>query len=347
MAITLKDLAKLANVSRPVVSAVVNNKTYCRASPAKRAEILRLAAELNYHPNVAAKSLRGKPTGSVAILLPEMTHMQLFCEISRNLKENGYRSMYVALSTGEEISEVVMELDARGVDGVIGTIALDQSPLPTVNIAHDVIPDGVTIDLEHGGYMAGKHLLSHGHRKIGIVASKIASKMNRLKIKGFKKAFHDSEEEYDDSWNVEIVHNPSACAEILELINEKGLTAFFCSNDYIAGKLLSFLEYRHYKIPEEVAVIGFDGFSFSEFTISPLTTIIQPYRKLAKLAVASLLRKMCDKDAVHEKPIMIKPELHIGSSCGCEKHNRNMLYWEGTLETLEALYDYSEPLPEK
>jgi LacI family transcriptional regulator len=351
MAVTMKDIAEMAGVSQPAVSAVLNNKTNCRVSSEKRTKILRLAEELNFKRNHSALQLRGMPTKTVAILsgdYPSTLHSELFRELNNNLLSNGYQSYYAAVSDPQHLKKITSEFICRGVEGIVSyyiNFDFDKNnyPVPIVAISNHTNDYDIAIDSEHGGYVAGQHLVSHGHLKMGIVGSGLSS--NSGKFKGFRRAISEAGLEFNDKWIIELTHNPNSVAQILDVIKNDKITAFFTTNDYIGGKIMALLQHKGYKIPADIAIIGFDGMSFGEFTISPLTTIVQPFKRLGSKSVDILMDKIENQDFSIRQPVLIKPELFIGSSCGCNKHNLDMIYWEGTLPTIETLYNYIKPIP--
>jgi DNA-binding LacI/PurR family transcriptional regulator len=351
MAITMKDIAEMAGVSQPAVSAVLNNKTNCRVSGEKRQTILRLAEELNFKRNHSAMQLRGMQTKTVAILsgnYPSVLHSELFRELNNNLLNSGYQSYYAAVSDPRHLKKIVTEFICRGVEGIVSyyinfNFEKSNCPVPLVAISNHTDNYDIAIDSEHGGYLAGRHLISHGHARLGIVGTGVSS--NSGKVKGFCKALGEAGLEFDDKWIIELTHNINAPKQILDVIKNQKITAFFTTNDSVGGKLIAFLLHHGFKVPSDIAVIGFDGMSFCEFTASPLTTIVQPFKKLGEKSVEILMEKIKNQDLSRRQPVLIKPELFIGSSCGCNKHNLDMIYWEGTLPTLETLYNYIEPIP--
>ena len=224
-------------------------------------------------------------------------------------------------------------------------IKKSECQVPLVSISRYASEFDIYVDSFKGGYLATDHLISHGHKKIAMLT--MSAKENSQKLLGMKQALEDTNLSFNDNWIVETVHNINATNELINLIEQENITAFFATNDYLAGKLLGFLNKNGYKTPGRIAVIGYDGMSFGEFTNPPLTTIIQPIRELAKKTVELMQYKIKNKVFKPLEPVSIAPKLFVGSSCGCKRDNLDMLYWEGTLSTLEMLFDYIEPIPQK
>lgn len=351
MAVTLKDISELAGVSRQAVSAVLNNSLNSRVSAEKRKKIIEIARKKNYKANLAARQLRGMSTKTIGILTGKdhgALQGELFNQLNRNLLEKGYCNYYIEVGNAEQVRKTVSDLIARGVEGIISSninfsMSRSECPVPLVLISRPANETDIYIDNSKGGYMAVEHLISHGHKRIAFLTTTISA--NKDKLIGMKKALSDAGLDYRDSWGLELTHNINSAKEIDNLIENERITAFFASNDFLAGKLLGFLNKRGYNVPEQIAVIGYDGMSFGEFTNPPLTTVIQPVKELAKKAVELMEYKI--KNKVFERmPMSLETKLFIGSSCGCRKDNLDMIYWEGTLSTLEELFDYIEPVPE-
>lgn len=351
MAVTLKDIALLSGVSYQAVAAVLNGNGNSRVSKEKRKKILEIAKEKNYRANLSARHLRGMPTKTIGIVAhknPSALHRELFSELNKNLFEKGYRTYYVESNDPAQTKKTVTDFISRGVEGIISSyikfdIKKSECSVPLVSISREANEFDIYVDNLKGGYLATNHLISHGHKKIAFLTS--ATVVNCQKMLGMKQAFDEAKLCFYENWIVELKHNINAVNELINLIKQEKITAFFATNDYLAGKLLGFLNKHGYKVPEQIAVIGYDGMSFSEFTNPPLTTIIQPIRKLAKKTVEFMQYKIQNKVFEASKPMSIEPKLFLGSSCGCKYDNLDMLYWEGSLSTLEMLFDYNEPIP--
>ena len=340
MAVTMKQIADMVGVSRTAVSAVLNNKYNCRIAPAKRDRIIQVAKELNYKTNYAALQLLGKPSENIAIIsgsTMRTIQSEFFGALNNKLIKHGFQNYYGMVSDSDSMEKTISALSSRGIDGIITAfIEFDfekERKIPLINVAGSFGRNDVMIDLEHGAYIATKHLIEHGHRRIGFVG--IGLNNNSAKVRGFKRAMTESDLPCTDEFILEIMHNKMATDKILSLCHSKKITAMLASNDYIGGKLMVFLRHHGLRVPEDIAIIGFDGMSFCEFTLTPLTTIIQPISKMAQVAFDLLMNKK--EQATSQETVLIKPELYIGSSCGCKKHNYDMIYWGDTMPILEEL----------
>lgn len=353
MAVTLKDIALLSGVSRQAVSAVLNNSKNIRVSKEKRERILEIAKAENYKPNLSARHLRGIPTKMIGVLMwkhPGAMHRELFSEINRKLFEKGYKTYYVETNNAEQTEKAVADFLSRGVEGIISSyvkfdIKKSECPVPVVSISLEADEFDIYVDNVVGGYLAGHHLVEHGHKRIALLSTSVTE--NSRKLHGLKQALNEAGLHFNDNWIAQTGHNMECVDQIIDLIENEKVSAFFATNDYLAGKLLGVLNKLGYRVPEQIAVIGYDGMSFCEFTNPPLTTVIQPIKLLAAKTIEIMSHKIKNKILEPIEPISIEPKLFIGSSCGCKRDNLDMLYWEGTLATLEMLFDHIQPMPGK
>ena len=126
-------------------------------------------------------------------------------------------------------------------------------------------------------------------------------------------------------YKLEITENPKFSGELATLIEQEEVHAWTVTNDLLAARLMRHLISAGYKVPEDAALIGFDGSAFVEVTPSPLTTIVFPSSRIAERCIDLLFEKIESGDMTfHTDPELIKPELHIGESCGCKTSCREV-----------------------
>jgi DNA-binding LacI/PurR family transcriptional regulator len=339
MAVTLKDIAARAKVSRPAVSLFLNNSETTHVSAENKKRILKAIDQLGYRPNYAARSLRGGASMTIGIV-GGMFSVPVHDAINNALMQELWRHGYQAL-LGENIhrnittKSICAELESRGVDALIITSAASEEEkenisVPFISVTHNQPSFDIAIDMEYGGHLAGKHLIEHGHRKISYVSSSLGE---QGRFNGIERAL--SEAGLDSSKEFRIEKNSKNSEEqILRLAKDFGVSAFFCINDFTAAAVMGVLQRAGIKVPENAAVIGFDGLAFTEFTSPALTTIVQPVQKLAAESVKLLLNKIkgvC-KD---RKTRLIKPYLVHGGSCGCDKNLMQDISSAGSKFTLD------------
>lgn len=343
MRVSLREVSKRANVSLTAASMALNGRKG-HISEKTRKKVLQTAKELNYFPNASARILRGASTYTIGLIASPFgvpINDYLIHELTKHLADLGYHVLFGSTQSKIDMfTRYIKEFTGSGVDGLIICNLPSKAELPPINVpcvmARNEGKDSeVETDSLHGSYLLARHLMWHGHEKIGFITGGMSSSKDR--ISGINRAMQEKYLEWDcERYSVELIHNPRALEDIMKLLREESMTALMCSNDYIAGKLCAVLKKRGIRVPEDIAVTGFDGLSFSEFTDPPLTTVLQPMEKCAE-KIISLLTARINGEETEKTPILIKPEIFIGRSCGCNSENLDCMYWEGTVPTLQWL----------
>ncbi len=352
MRTTLKDIAEKVGIDVSVVSVVLNNRpSRIGVSEKRRKQILSAARELDYRPNSVARQLKGQPSRIIGLIMPNWTHEapgDLRRYISETLYENGYQTILsTLLDDHSNFNRILDDLISCNVDGIIcAKIPLLPPPrkdnIPMV-IGFDNQPFGdVGVNLAFGAELAVKHLQSHGHTRIGF----LTGDLEQMKCDGWRSALSDYGIKPKKSWHLCLHENIDFRRELDALLKKEKLTAFLCQNDYFAARFLTYLLRHGYKVPDDVALIGFDGTGFSQCLNPPLTTVVQPIRALADKLVELMLAKLRGDYQSLAKPFMVNPYLHLSASCGCVENIPDMIYWRGQSVTLESQQPLEEGIPE-
>jgi DNA-binding LacI/PurR family transcriptional regulator len=327
----MKQIAEKTGMALSTVSAVLNGKEYCYTSKDKKELIKRTAVEMGYVPNRMSRGLRGLSTDTVGVVVGSLFTVSVFSIMLASLNEAlwkaGYTIMHGDSNLNPEIEKrIIDEFLSRGIDGLIIHSSLEKEKLdkilegriPCVYINQLNKGYCVTVDREKGVFMAVEHLIKkHNRRKIGFVTSGLAG--NIEKYSGYEKALKKHGITQKDEWTVLSDESGPGVKNTAERIISLGLDSIIASNDIIAGNLMKYLVQAGCKIPEDIAVIGFDGVGFIRSLISPeLTTVRNPTELVAEKATEILLALMNGKKIFKKKNI-ISPELIIASSCGCNK----------------------------
>ncbi len=327
--VTIDDVAKLAGVSYQTVSRVINNQPH--VSPATKQRVQEVIAETGYRPSPIARSLVTARTATIGLVVPDISN-PFFSAIARGVEQVAYTHGYSVLlcNTGEDASrelEVLHTLDERYVDGVIVCgLREDDAPLQQAlahfraavmvnrRFADETVP-AILVDDVLGGYLATQHLLQLGHTAIGFIAGPTTSYSGIKRLQGYEQALTEAGIERRDDWVhycIPTVAGGEAAVHSL-LANHPELSALFCYNDLIAVSALRACATVGRRIPEDLAVVGYDDIMLATLVSPPLTSCHVPRMELGNQAVSTLLNCIND-EADRCGETVITPELVIRAS---------------------------------
>ncbi|WP_442602249.1 LacI family DNA-binding transcriptional regulator [Paenibacillus sp. KN14-4R] len=306
MSITIKDIAKKANVSITTVSLIMNNKCHNIGEDTIK-RVRSIIAEHNYRPNALARGLITNKTRTIGLLVPNITN-PFFAEITKGvedgLSEHNY-NVFLCNSYNDIHKEkmYINVLKERFVEGVIisstNTVTQDYyTYLKEQGIAFVILDrhdsqlqyNGIVVDDWKGGYLATQHLLQLGHRKIGCIAeSKGLCNINE-RLRGYQDALKAHGVLYDEKLVVSAdLTIEGGCQAALGLMAEQNVTAIFATNDLTAIGVYEAAIQLGKRIPEDVSVVGFDDISFAHYLSPKLTTIRQPIYEIGRRAAANFI----------------------------------------------------------
>lgn len=306
----LKDVAKLAGVSVKTVSNVVNG--YVHVSPSMREKVQRAIDELGYRPNMVARGLRSGRSGVIAFAVPELDQ-PYFAELARLVVSAAEERGYTVLVDGTEGFLERERLAVGGirdhlVDGVIfsplGMAAADLAArpgdTPLVLIGERVeagAADHVGIDNVAAAAAATRHLIELGRRRVAAIGGQQvpAGVTARVRATGYRNALAGAGLPVDESLLVpaDTFHRADGAAAMATLLDRPDPPdAVFCFNDSLALGALRTLYERGVRVPEEVAVIGFDDIEDGRFSVPSLSTIAADKGGIARSAVELLIGRI-------------------------------------------------------
>lgn len=333
--LNIDKVAKLAHVSRSVVSRVLND--HPNVSDVARERVMKVVKKYNYRPNSVARSLATNSSHEIGVLVTQGEDealgsafwMQMHRGIFEESKRRGYfvSLSYVSKGNSDELNNFI--LNDRRLDGYILLTQevtdmvgreLFEKKIPIVLVGH--VPkkkkiSSVDVDNFKGGKLAAKHLLQLGHNKIGVMLASLDMKESIDRLAGFREAHQEAGVSFsDDSVKVLGYQFRAGYKTMKDWIEANSdITAVFCASDTIAmGALLAARELGR-RVPEDYAIIGFDDLSFAGFTYPPLTTIHQPIFQKGKMAAELLINEIEDGNTDRQK-INLDPRLIIRESCG-------------------------------
>lgn len=307
---TLRDVAALARVSIRTVSNVVNG--YAAVAPATREKVEAAVAELGYRPNLLARSLKQGRSRIAALVVPDLRN-PYFAELTSTFVDEGGRRGYTVMveqTAGDrdlEIAAVQRVTENLQFDGMFispqlvpaNDVYAMRGERPIVLLGEDTHPllDHVLIDNETAAWEATNHLLGLGRRRIVAVGAtpRPTHNTSRVRYAGFRRALVEAGVPDDGGDFVSVTRftrasGAAAMAEILE--RDLRPDGIFCFSDVLAVGLLSYADAHGVRIPDDVAVVGFDDVDESSYATVPLTTVGPDRRWIASRAFDLLLERL-------------------------------------------------------
>jgi LacI family transcriptional regulator len=343
---TIMDVAREAGVSHSTVSRALNQDS--RISEATREVVLLKAKQLNYRPNILARALAKKGSSLIGLVLRHIEgsfFSEIIAGIQKVLEEDGY-SIILCNSDMDFNNEKnhLNILKDKQVDGILIT------PITTEGINrkvyNDIIGSGirlimitnpkegvrapyVKVDNMLGGYMAGKHLIELGHRRICFISP------NKKELLTHKRSLHSENiERYNGLYQAlreySLLGNESIIEAFDENVTEATVeellrfspkpTAIFAYSDMMAIKIMRLLESRGHRVPDEFSIIGYDDLDIASWVSPSLTTIAQPKVELGRISALKILGLLEGKSTTET---VIKPELIIRKSTSSVRSSKS------------------------
>lgn len=323
---TAKDVADRAGTSTAVVSYVFNNGPR-NVAPSTREKVLQAATALNYRPNALARALSFGKTLSVGLIVPDIAN-RFFGELARALEEAAAARGNLlligdsGLDVDRERSHIAAFVERR-VDSVVMVSMSDDPDLRAfteagipIAVLHPVAPEqqasSISIDYRAASRAATAHLIGHGYRSIALLNGPSDSAGSRQHRDGFFRAIGEHDTEIATlELQTEISRAHAAQVALDVLARPSHPRAFYCSTDEQAHGVMFACHRLGLRIPDDVAVTGFDGTEHSAYTYPPLTTVRQPVPEMAERVIA-LLTGPADLPVHETAPF----ELILRESCG-------------------------------
>ncbi len=328
--VSIKDVAEKAGVSTALVSFVLNDRWKdLRVNPKTASRILRIAEEMSYHPNMAAKSLRGGKTAIIGGVISDISN-SFFSHIARIIEDEAAKLGYTVLfgSSDEDagkMERVVFSLLNKGVDGmiivpceksehVIDELVKRNVPIVLLDrLVPEINVSCVVLNNFNATYSATKHLLEAGYKSPCMMAYDVSLYHMEERIRGYRQAMCDMG--LKDAVHVGLVkyNAPQRIVEkaISKIIASGGDSIIFATNT-ISLACLHVIKDLNVPVPE-VGLVGFDGSNAFDFFHSPLTYIKQPIDVMGQRAVEILHNVIKNKGkSVHS--LLIESELIVRHS---------------------------------
>ncbi|QBD81519.1 LacI family transcriptional regulator [Ktedonosporobacter rubrisoli] len=328
---TIRDVALYAQVSASTVSHVINGTRF--VDQGTRERVCAAIDALGYRPNALARSLRRGETNIIGLLVPDNAN-PFFAELAHVIEEAGFSRGYNLILCNSEASATketsyMRVLLSRQIDGLIlipagnyhGALeAASSEGLPVVIVDRglsDWPVDQVSADNELGGYLAGQHLASLGHRCVGCISGPGEATSSSYRLKGFRRALQEGGIELSERAIIQAdfryASGEQAMARLLQEL--PGITAVFAANDLMALGAMNALRKACLSVPADISVIGFDDIFLAAAMYPALTTIAQPVKEMGQVSVSLLLERIKQRTSYTPARVVLPTTLIERESC--------------------------------
>ncbi|MDQ0482470.1 LacI family DNA-binding transcriptional regulator [Guptibacillus hwajinpoensis] len=331
----MTDVAKLANVSTATVSRVIQNPETVKEKT--RVKVLQAIEELNYQPNILARYFRRTETKTILVVVPSIANNvfpQMIEGIDLVANQSGYKVLLG--NTNQEPDKAysyIEELKQKQVDGmillttrldyqIISELGDDYPVVLTSDYIEGLTAPTVAIDNISSARVAVEHLLQLGHQRVGIITGPLDIPLSRDRLKGYRQALLERDIGVESVLIQEGSHSYESGYNQMQkfLALDKSPTAIFAANDTMAMGAIKAVKAHGLRVPEDVAVVGFDNIQFSAIFEPALTTIAQPFIEMGKRSM-ELLLKQIKGEPLEKKQHVLDTKLIIRESCG--SHNQD------------------------
>lgn len=320
--VTIRDVAARAGVSVATVSRVFNQKGPIREETVRK--VMQVAGELQYVPHAGARSLSTRSTRTIGVVLPDL-HGEFFSEVIRGIdlaaREHGYHLLLSGSHADRDEMRAVVQAVRGMVDGLIvmspdldPDALCDELPLGVPAVLLNAKADGrpsITIDNAGGARDVVRHLAALGHTHIAFITGPARNADAEQRRRGFRagvRAKNLDAVELTGDFTEESGH---AAGEAIVRMKPRP-TAVFAANDSMAIGALSAFRDAGVRVPDGIALVGFDDIPIARFLDPPLTTVKVPIAELGRRGLQLLIGEQ-------EQPARLETSLVVRRSCGAER----------------------------
>jgi len=338
--ITSKRVAELAGVSQTTVSFVLNNVDSANISEDTKQRVLEVAQAIGYVPDVSARSLARGTSTNIGLVLAQ-AHEQVFIDeyipniitgLSKVTRMYGFRiliellengsdpSTYLNLLRSKEVAGIIVNIDAPSQKDIRELVESVNAGFPIVSLDywHETI-HSVTVDKLEGVRRALGHLLQLGHRRIACItfapvqAQAHASK--RLHV--YREVLEEAGIAYDETLVRNGAYDPETGYQAMKSLLEISPlpTALFAMNDIMAFGAMTAIHEAGLRVPEDIAVVGFDDIRLAGYSTPALTTVREP-DALHGATIGQMLIDLINGTPLEQDHVVLKTEFKIRDSCG-------------------------------
>ena len=291
--VTINDIAQKAKVSASTVSRVIADNP--RISTATKEKVLKIMEEMNYHPNMIARSLVNRSTKIIGIIMPGMAEQsfkhpffpELLAGIASMANKKGYKILLANVDTVEEEKQMVKELTLSGMtEGLILLTSRDQGssleqlveehfPFVVVGRSENPYVNWVDNDNFHIGYQLAEHFIKQGHREIVFLGYSPGALVTKDRLNGYKRALQDHQLPFDPELVVESKFITDNGYDLMKAFLADGgrTTAVLACDDYLAFGAIKAIHEGGLAVPSDIAVAGINNVPLADYHNPPLTSV--------------------------------------------------------------------------
>jgi LacI family sucrose operon transcriptional repressor len=299
---TLKDVAKETGLAVSTVSRVLNSRGYI--SEETRQCVYDAMKKLNYQPNEVARSLSKQTTNTIGVIVPHIRHpyfAELISCIEAAANSHKYKILLFNSKDRDEKEIEILDMCTRNrVAGIIlcsGTVEMnkfDNINVPLITIERKLERGTASVECDNlqGGRLATKHLIDLGCKDLVLISGVCGNYMPADEREtGFIEVCNEYGVKHQEMKTNAMQYNVGEYHELIEeaLTNNKDVDGMFASSDLIATQILQVCAKLNIKVPEQLKVVGFDDVYVSSITTPTITTIHQPIKEMAQMAISLLI----------------------------------------------------------
>jgi LacI family transcriptional regulator len=325
MGVTIKDIAKEANVSVTTVSRVLNGKP--DVSEETKNKIQRIIRIMGYQPNGIARGLVLQKTYTIGLIIPDISN-PFFPEVARGIedkaKETGYSVIFCNTDNHSEWErDSINLLKSKQVDGIILSLSmansgilkqLEKEGFPVVQIdrlVSDSNYPAVIVDNVLSAFNAVNYLIKQGHTRIAHLTGALSTRTGQDRLEGYKKALLENGIGFNEKWILEGDYSKEAGYLQAKCLLKQAdrPTALFAANDLMAIGAYEAIYDQGLSIPDEISIVGHDDIDIASLVRPGLTTMRQPKYKIGQRAAQILINMVEKSEILTGKKVILQTEL--------------------------------------
>ncbi|QBD81589.1 LacI family transcriptional regulator [Ktedonosporobacter rubrisoli] len=332
----IQDVAKHAGVSIATVSRVLNGTARVNAEVSAR--VHAAIEELQYQPSRAARALRANRSTIIGLLISDIQN-PFFTTLIRGVEDVAQRNGYslILCNSDEDPQKEQHYIEVLSAERVAGVIIVPirenqrtlrlfrEREIPVVSVDRrikDSATDAILVDNKRGAHEAITHLITNGYRRIAIITGPMTTTTGRERLEGYRQALQDAGIAYDPALELCGTFKDDSGRQLaIELLGlQSPIDALFVCNNLMMMGVLDALTARHLRIPDDIAIVGFDEMPWAALSTISLTTVTQPVYELGSTAAMRLFQRMQHPGTFTRQEIVLAPTLQIRSSSRPRMH---------------------------